>query len=55
MKDQLKREMIETIKKLSSQIYSLIEEGVEIRQHKSQITTHLEKLDGYLPNIIHLQ
>jgi len=54
MKEQLKREMMETIEKLSSQIYNLLEEGVEIRELKSQITTHLKKLDGCLLNITHL-
>lgn len=55
MKDVLKKEMMETIEKLASQVYSLVEEGVEIRELKSQITSLLEKLDGYLPTITHLQ
>lgn len=55
MKEQLKSEMMETIEKLLSQIYSLLEEGVEIRELKSQITAHLKKMDGYLPNVTQLQ
>lgn len=51
MKNLLKKEMVETIGKLTSHIDKLIEEGVEIRELKSQILSHLEKLDNYLPII----
>lgn len=52
MKDVLKKEMMETI---ASQVYRLLKEGIEIRELKSQITSFLEKLDGYLLTITHLQ
>lgn len=51
MKDLLKKEMMQTIEKLASQIYSLLEEGVAIRELKFQIMSLLKKLDGYLPTM----
>lgn len=55
MKDILKKEMMKTIEKLSYQVYSLIEEGIEIKELKSKIMYLLEKLDGYLPTVTHFQ
>lgn len=54
MKDILK-EMIDTIEKLASHVYNFIEEGVEIRELKSQMPSLLKKLDAYLPIIIRLE
>lgn len=51
MKDILKREMMETIEELASYIYKLIHEGVEVRDLKEQMTSHLERLDSYFPTI----
>jgi len=51
MKDLLNKEMIETIEKLASHVYKLIEEGIEIRELKSQMSSLLKKLDNYLPTI----
>lgn len=46
---------METIERLSSRIYKLLAEGVEIRDPKTQIATQLGMLDGYLLNVSHLQ
>lgn len=55
MKDTLKKEMMETIKKLASQIYNIIDEGVEIIYLTSKIASLLEKPNDYLPTITKLQ
>lgn len=54
MKDILKREMTETIGKRASYIYKLIQEGVEVKDLKEQMTSHQERLDSYFPTIIQL-
>lgn len=51
----IRKEEMETIGKLASHVYKLIEEGVEIRNLKSQMASHLEKLDSYLPTITQLE
>lgn len=55
MKNLLKEEMMATIEKLASHIFKLIEEVVEIRELKSQMSPLLEKLDTYLPIITQLE
>lgn len=47
--------MIKTIKKLASPVYNLVEEGVEVRELKSQMMPLLKKLDSYLPIVTHLE
>lgn len=46
---------MEAIERLSSQIYKLLVEGVEIRDLKASISAHLGTLDTYLPNVSHLK
>jgi len=46
---------MEAIERLSSQIYKLLAEGVELKDLKTQISAHLSMLDSYLPNVSHLQ
>lgn len=54
MKEQLKKQMMESMENLSSQIYKLLEEDVEIHDLRAQIIENLNKLENYLPNVSHL-
>lgn len=45
---------METSEELASCVYKLIQEGVEIRDLKEKMSSHLEKLDNYFPNITQL-
>jgi len=53
MKNSLK-EMMETIEKFASQIYELIEEGVELKELKNKKSSLLEQMDGHLPFVTNL-